>query len=45
MSMVNKYSSLILQVASLNWWLYGVMGKLLVWELTDVDSGFRYIMN
>lgn len=42
---MNKFTSLILQVATLNSWFCEVMGKLLDWEITDLDSGSRSIMN
>lgn len=43
--MMNKFISLILQVATLNWCFCGVLRKVLDWEMKDLDSGARSVMN
>lgn len=44
-SRTNKFISVIFQVATLNWWFCGVIRKVPDWEMKDLDSGSRTVMN
>lgn len=43
--MINKFISLTSQVVTLNWRFCTVIGKVLDWDMKDLDSGSRSVMN
>lgn len=43
--MMNKFISLTLQMATLDWRFCGVIEKVLDWEMKDLNSGPRSLMN